>query len=119
MDDPEVEVLRDPIEPLLERRSDRRGWTLPYPDPMSSERIHESPWTILPSTVANIPCNRMTTTTLLSWLNPIFKTRFRLTPEVDACLTELIADGCDLGQVYGYLRPWWPDVQNETEFGSS
>ena len=41
-------------------------------------------------------------------LNSIFNTRFPCTAGVEACLAGFIDDGCDFGQVYGHLRPWWP-----------
>ena len=54
--------------------------------------------------------------THLSHLNTIFRTAFTLTPEVRVCLVGFIDDGCDLGLVYGYLRPWLPHIRTDHQF---
>ena len=55
--------------------------------------------------MANVRCNLLTTQELLSALNAIFHRGFKLSSAVDACLQEFIDEDCDLGEVYGYLRP--------------
>ena len=116
MDDPENAIPSGASTPFLVRRADGRGFTLPFSDPLTSSRSYPLQWTILPSKVANIPCAGATPTTLLERLNFIFETKFPLTPDLAACLTEFIDDGCDIGQVYGYSRPWWPFVHHVEDF---
>lgn len=115
--DPENEILHGSSSPFLVRRADGPGYTLPFSDRLALKRVYDRAWAILPSKLANIECGHMKPATLLSRLNPLFDTHFSLTADVKACLTEFIDDGCDLGQVYGYLRPWWPDICHEKEFG--
>ena len=89
-------------------------FTLPFDEPIASKRRYSRRWTILPIQLANVPCNGPST--LLAWLNAIFERDIVLTTGVRACLTEFIDDGCDLGQVYGYLRPWMSSIFTEEEF---
>lgn len=116
MDDPENEAADGLSDPLLVRRTVGNGFTLPFPGELAPTRVYNHQWAVLPSKVANIPCTSMDPGALLDTLNTIFDTRFRLTPGVEACLAEFIDDGCDLGQVYGYLRPWWPRDGSVAEF---
>lgn len=108
MDDPENEVADGLSDPLLVHCTAGDKFTLPFPDKLASTRIYDHQWTILPSKVANIPCASIEPDALLDTLNTIFDTHFNFSPGVEACLEEFIDDGCDLGEVYGYLRPWWP-----------
>ena len=70
-------------------------------------RTFPTKWTVLPAKLANARCSTIQPSILLRWLNTIFCTTFAFTPDADVCLSEFIDDGCDLGIVYGYLRPWW------------
>ena len=72
------------------------------------QRFHTSPWAI-PSEIADIKCEGMQPLDLLAQLNAIFGTNITSAKDVDleGCLAEFIVDSCDVGQVYGYLRPYW------------
>ena len=93
-------------------------FTLPFNEPLATKRIFYNRWTILPCELANLPCTTIKPRILLSWLNTIFCTHFPCTVAVEECLSEFIDDGCDLGQAYGYLRPWWPGFTCEEDFSS-
>lgn len=108
------------IAPYLVAVPGEDHFTLPFqvsdPHAESSRNYYLRHWTVFPSQLANVPCKHMTPDRLRVWINTIFETNFTLTSEVVACLLEFIEDGCDLGQVYGYLRPWIPNVKHEHEF---
>ena len=79
------------------------------PAPGSAHRpaqLYQPLTTILPNAFADVSCSNIKPLVLLNWVNRLPGTRFVLTPGADACLREFIKDGCDLGLVYGYLRPW-------------
>lgn len=117
VEDPENIIPTEPSSTFLVPHPDGSGFVLPFESTSHiSSRIHKRQWSILPSKVANIPCKDATPKALLTRLNFIFETNFSLTSELEACLTEFIDDGCDIGQVYGYSRPWWPDIIHEEEF---
>ena len=92
------------------------SFTLPFEEPLAAKRVYSHAWTVLPSELANIPCHGMEPQTLLKRLNMIFDTSFILSPGAEVCLSEFINDGCDLGTVYGYLRPWWRSVELDGGF---
>ena len=71
---------------------------------------------MLPRELANLPCNEVDASTLLSWLNTLFETNIPLSPAVENCLAEFTDDSCDLGDIYGYLRPWMRNVLSEKDF---
>ena len=91
-------------------------WTLPSDEPLAAERTYSNPWTILPCEIANLPCDGIKPASLLRLLNMIFDTDFTLTSEAKVCLSEFLDDGCDLGTVYGYLRPWWHSIKRKGGF---
>lgn len=101
---------------FLVRRTDTAGYTLPFSDRLALKRTYDRAWTVLPSKVANIECGRMKPGVLLDWMNRLFNTHYSMTPSLKACLTGFMDDGCDLGQVYGHLRPWWPEIRDVKEF---
>ncbi|KIP10216.1 hypothetical protein PHLGIDRAFT_266145 [Phlebiopsis gigantea 11061_1 CR5-6] len=72
------------------------------------QKLHTSPWAIPPE-IADVKCEGMQPSDLLAQLNAIFGTAMALANDVDmaGCLAEFIVDSCDVGQVYGYLRPYW------------
>lgn len=41
-----------------------------------------------------------------------------LSHEVETCLEEFIDDGCDLGQLYGYMRPWMRNIYIHAQFAN-
>ena len=90
-------------------------FTLPFDDPLASTRIFTRRWTILPRELANLPCE-IEPSTLLTWINTLFETNISLSPAVENCLSEFTDDNCDLGEIYGYLRPWMPNVLDEKDF---
>lgn len=116
MYDPDMKMGNGLSTPLLVRRPDGDKFALPFLDPLASKWIYDRQWMVLPSKVANISCSSMTPSVLLKYLNTVFATDFGLTVGVEACLAELIDDGCDLGHVYGHLRPWWPREGSIEEF---
>ena len=119
-----------PTEPFLlavsspSRRSRRTSqvalnkYILPFDERLATEQVFSRRWTILPKELANLPCTKSSPSTLLSWLNTIFETNLAINATIEACLTEFIDDGCDIGQVYGYLRPWWTDIGDMKAFGT-
>lgn len=102
--------------PYLIASEGSHQFSLPFPDHLASIRRYNCRWTVLPESLANLPCSQAEPSTLLVWLNAIFETTFSLTPEVETCLLEFIDDGCDLGHVYGSLRPWIRDIHSEDQF---
>ena len=94
----------------------RRIFTLPVSNNLHPARLFSNPWAVLPYTLANVGCGNTPPATLLSWLNTLFATDFTLTPGVESCLVGFIDDGCDLGQVYGYLRPWVSRIHTDDQF---
>ena len=104
------------ISPYLLPGRGHSNFTLPFTDPLAARRLYDRRWAVLPSAVADLPCSHMEARSLLDHVNTIFGTSFALTRGVDACLVEFIDDGCDLGQVYGHLRPWLPRIHTEAEF---
>ena len=107
----------------IDRYTIRRIWdpssyrfTLPSDEPMAADRTYPGVWTVLPCELANRQCDKIEPFVLLKWLNTIFGTSFIFSPEAEACISEFIDDGCDLGTVYGYLRPWWHSIGREEGF---
>ena len=87
------------------------AFTLPFHDPLAIKRRYPRSWTVLPYELANLPCDTITPHILLTWLNTIFDTNLTLSSRADVCLSEFIHDGCDLGTIYGYVRPWWNGIK--------
>ena len=75
-------------------------WVLPL------QQMHVSPFAI-PCEIADLPCHSMSVTKLLASLNDIFGTRVPPSRHLESFLKKFIKDKWDLGQAYGYLRPWW------------
>lgn len=118
VDDPENELPDGPILPFLIPHPNRPRYILPFSDPLASTRVYDHRWTVLPNRVANFPCDGETPATILHWLNIIVDTKFMLSHEVEACLEEFIDDGCDLGQLYSYMRPWMRNIYIHTQFAN-
>lgn len=120
MDDPNNELPGrfESVTPyLVPSSSDGDSlFTLPSTEPLALTRKYSRRWAVLPSMMANIPCSGVEPETLLSWLNMIFETHFTLSDGVKTCLLAFIDDGCDLGQVYGYLRPWMDNTPDDDAF---
>ena len=81
------------------------------------QQVHINPFAI-PSEMADKSCSGCNTLQLLSQLNTIFRTNVPLNAGLDNCLSQFIANGFDLGQVYGRLRPWWSSGHNLTHLHS-
>lgn len=73
-------------------------WLLPL------QRIHISPFAI-PTAMADLIVE--TPSELLMHMNDIFGTEVGLDDSLESFLAECIMSHCDVGTVYGYLRPWW------------
>ena len=122
-DDPATKSYLVPVDidqPTADSTSDSSiyPFTLPFSEPLARERRYPRLWTVLPCQLANLACDGIKPHILLIWLNTIFETNFPFTPEADACLSEFIDDGCDLGMVCGYLRPWWHEIVPKGGFGA-
>ncbi|EKM56423.1 uncharacterized protein PHACADRAFT_91853 [Phanerochaete carnosa HHB-10118-sp] len=62
----------------------------------------------IPNKLADASCIGGHREELLCILNHIFQTRYSLdTPGLDDCLQYFVQQSRDLGELYGYLRPWW------------
>ena len=90
-------------------------FTLPRSEHLTRQPVFQHRWTVLPDELADLPCADVKPSALLDWINSIFEVKFTLKDRLEAALLEFIDDSCDVGQIYGYLRPWMYDVHNEDE----
>ena len=117
-DSGEIESAKDSTTsyPFIDAEGHR--FALPSVYPSVSMETHDRPQTILPNKLADLSCASFTPATLLAQMNAFFESNFPLTPGVETCLTEFIDDACDLGQMYGYLRPWVPYMSDARELSA-
>lgn len=99
-----LKALDDDYKPFLAERWHGRSFTLPFDDRLARRRTFDRPWTVLPSKIADMPCQYMTPSQLLDILNSFFETQLCLGNSLQAILSKFINNGSDLGQVYGHLR---------------
>ncbi|GJE86545.1 hypothetical protein PsYK624_026250 [Phanerochaete sordida] len=71
------------------------------------QRVHVGDGAI-PDVLAGVPCKDIDLYQALDMLNDIMRTEFTLrTQGLYNCLQRCLHDYRDLGEVYGFLRPWW------------
>lgn len=67
-----LKALDDDYKPFLAERWHGRSFTLPFDDRLARRRTFDRPWTVLPSKIADMPCQYMTPSQLLDILNSFF-----------------------------------------------